>query len=120
MIYFISSLPNDSFVLATTIFKTYSEGSLKDQNIPRSKRGVKAFPDLKVRALDQTTVHKILEDVCDGVNSMKEAIAQCNDIKALQRIQQCFLKITNCESWAEACQKFPCIFSYRYHFNCYI
>ena len=112
MIYFISSLPNDSFVLATTIFKKYSEGSLKDQNVPRSKRGVKAFPDLKgsvfksFRALDQTTVHKILEEVCDGVSSIKEAIAQCNDIKALQRIQQCFLKITNCETWAEACQTF--------------
>ena len=59
------------------------------------------------RVPDQTAVHKILEEVCDDVSSIKEAIAQCNDIKALQRIQQCFLKITNCETWAEPCQKFP-------------
>ena len=39
--------------------------------------------------------------------SLKEAGVLCQDMKQLQRIQQSFMKITNCESWSAAQERFP-------------
>ncbi len=47
MVFFIASLPNESYVLAASLFEQFSNGTLKDQHVPRSKKGVKGSPDLK-------------------------------------------------------------------------
>ena len=95
------------------IFKTFSEGKLKDQTIPRSKKGIKSSPELKgstfkaFRGLDSSTIHRLLTDVLNRDLSIKEATTQCADIKALQKIQQGFLCVMNMDSWDEAKETYP-------------
>ena len=113
MIFFLSSLPNNTFSLASKIFKLYSEGQLKDQSVPRSKKGVKSFPDLKgstfkpFRGIESESVHQLMYELSECQISLKEAAVLCSDIKQLNRIQESFIKVTNCEDWCDAQERFP-------------
>lgn len=113
MIFFLSSLPKATFDLVAIIFKMYSEGALKEQSVPRSKKGVKSFPDLKgstfkpFRGIQSESVHQLMYELSEKQISLKEATVLCKDMKQLQRIQECFMKITNCESWSSAQERFP-------------
>ena len=113
MIFFLSTLPNNTFSLISNVFKLYSEGQLKDQSVPHSKKGVKAFPDLKgstfkpFRGIEAESVHQLMHELSECQISLKEAAVLCGDIKQLNRIQLSFTKITNCKNWSEAQEKFP-------------
>lgn len=39
--------------------------------------------------------------------TFKEAVSKCNDIKAMQKLRNCFLKITGCKTWEQAEEKYP-------------
>ena len=66
MIFFLASLLHDTYNVISKIFKAYAEGKLKDQTIPRSKKGIKSLPDLKgstfkvFRGLDSSVIHRSL------------------------------------------------------------
>ena len=113
MIFFLASLQNCSFREAEKIFKLYSEGNLKDQQVSGSKKGINSVLDLKAssfksfRGLDPPTVYQLLSDLSQKKYSLKEILAHCNDIKAVQKVQTSFLKVTNYESWEEASTKYP-------------
>jgi len=113
MIFFLASLPNNSFKAAENIFKLYAEGKLKDQSISRSKKGINSIPDLKgstfksFRGLDPSVVHQLLTEISSKKCSLREATVQCDDIKALQKVQGAFVKVTNCTSWEDAVNKHP-------------
>ena len=113
MIFFLSSLPKYTFALVSSVFKLYSERQLKDQAVPRSKKGVKSFPDLKgstfkpFRGIEPESLHRLMLELSELEISLKEAGVLCQDMKQLQRIQQSFMKITNCESWSAAQERFP-------------
>ena len=91
----------------------YAEGKLKGQNVSRSNKGINSFPDLKgstfkpFRGLDSATIHDLLHRIFNKECSLKEAVSMCNDIKALQRIQSAFIKLTNSESWEHAVERYP-------------
>ena len=82
-------------------------------SIPRSKKGIKSLPDLKAstfkvfRGLDLETIHQLLTDVDNSAISIKEATTQYADIKALQKIQQGFMRVMNVSSWDEAKEMYP-------------
>lgn len=113
MIFFLAALSCESFQLLEKIYSSYSEGKLKNQVVSRSKKGINSFPDLKgstfkpFRGLDQNTVHELLQQIQRRESSIKEAVSQCNDIKALQKIQASFLKVTNADDWEDAVAKYP-------------
>ena len=113
MIFFLSSLPCDTYNIVSKIFKAHAEGKLKDQVIPISRKGIKSMPDLKgstfkvFRALDFSVLHRLLKDVMDNNLSIKEATVQCNDIKSIQKIQQGFIRAMNMQSWDEATEIYP-------------
>lgn len=113
MIFFLSSLPNNTFTLVSSIYKQFSEGRLKDQSVPRSKKGVKSFPDLKgstfkpFRGIEPDKVHQLMLELSEKKISLKEAGVLCHDMKQMQRIQHSFMKIVNSEAWSEAEEKFP-------------
>ena len=113
MIFFLSSLPCDTYNIVSKIFKAHAEGKLKDQVIPRSKKGIKSMPDLKgstfkvFRGLDFSVLHRLLQEVMDNNLSIKEAVVQCSDVKSIQKIQQGFIRAMNMQSWDEATEKYP-------------
>lgn len=113
MIFFLASLPKAAFDVVSGIFRTFAEGKLKDQTIPRSKKGIKSLPELKgsafkaFRGLDPSTIHRLLTDILNRDLSIKEATTQCADIKALQKIQHGFLRVMNMGSWDEAKEMYP-------------
>ena len=113
MIFFLASLRVSAYNIVSKIFESYSEGKLKDQNIPRSKKGIKSIPDLKgstfkpFRGLDSETFISIMTDIKDLNSSIKEATVRCNDVKKLQKIQQSFMRVVNVASWNEATELYP-------------
>ena len=113
MIYFLASLPLKSFDVLQSIYKAHSKGGLKSQVIPRSDKGIDAVLDLKgssfkaFRGLDADIIYQLLSEVDNKKSSIKEAVAKCAEIKALQKVQAAFIKFTNCEDWDEAVTKYP-------------
>ena len=87
------------------IYKYYGIGKLKGQTVSCSNKGIDSVLDLKgstfkpYRGLDFEIIHaEIEEKKC----SIKEAIDKCCDIKALNKVQAAFVKLTNCEDIDEA------------------
>ena len=113
MIFFLASLSKETYNVVSKVFKTYAEGKLNDQTIPRSKKGIKLLPDLKgstfkaFRGLDVSTIHQILTDVMNNELSIKEATVQCTDINTLQKVQQGFMHVMNVGSWSETNETYP-------------
>ena len=113
MVFFLAALKCESFQLLEKIYVLFSEGKLKNQVVSRSKKGINSFPDLKgstfkpFRGLDANTVHELLQQIQRKDSSIKEALSQCNDIKALQKIQVSFVKATNADNWEDAVAKYP-------------
>ena len=88
---FLSTLPC-TFSLVSNVFKVYSEEKLKDQSVPRSKKGVKAFPELEGStfkpfwSIDAESVRQLMFEFCECRVSLKEAAVLCSDFKHLNRI----------------------------------
>lgn len=114
MVFFLASLPNDSFSLLEEIYVKFGEGELKSQTIPRSKKGTAAKRlDLKgsqlkcLRGMEVTEVHRLLSEVNDQEISFKEMSSECVAIKNMQKVQVAFVQGTNCADWEEAVKKYP-------------
>ena len=114
MVFYLASLPNGIFKTVEKMFLLYSKGQLKGQKIPRSKKSVAAKPpDLKgsklkcLRGVDLEVGHKLLKDVVDMKSSLVELSGECSAVKQLNKIQTCFLKVTNLSSWKEANERYP-------------
>lgn len=113
MIYFLASLPTRSFHVLHSVYLAHSKGRLKGQVISRSDKGIDAVLDLKgstfkaFRGLDSDVVYQLLTEIDNKKCSVKEAISKCAEIKVLQKIQEAFIKVTNCEDWDEAVTKYP-------------
>lgn len=114
LIFFLATLPCNSFKVARSIFQMYSNGKVKGQKVPKSKKNVQAKPlDLKgsnfrcLRGVAEDAVHSLLVDVKNRKLSLQELSSQCQSMKQLSRIQAGFMKATNCSSWDEAEEKYP-------------
>ena len=113
MIFFLATLPNETFVILSSIFKKYLNGEFGYQNVPRSKKGIKSSLDLKgstfkpFRALDISTIHELLLKIEDETMTIKEAMMQCGDIKKLHKIQQAFVKGMELDTWEKAVEVYP-------------
>ena len=114
LIFYLASLPSSSFKAVSTIFDKFSKGTLKGQKVPRAKKGVTSKPlDLKgsnfrcLRGIPESSVEQFLLEVSNCSISLQELAIQCADVKILCKIQQGFMKVTNCATWEDATQKFP-------------
>lgn len=114
MMFYLSSLPEDTFVILSKIFEMFSDADLKGQHVPRSKKGTTAkLPDLKgsqfkcLRNIEKDMVHTLLEEVSERKMSMKELSSECASIKLINKVQAAFVKGTNCTDWEDAVSKFP-------------
>lgn len=114
MVFFLASLPCEAYQALTTIYQKFSNGSLKGQHIPRSKKGTLAKPpDLKgskfkgLRGVADDVVCHLLREVADEDITLDEMSSECTAIKQIQKVQSAFIKGTNSCSWAEAKEKYP-------------
>jgi len=114
MIFYPTSLSGDAYNAVTTIYKRFSEGDLKGQHIPRSKKGTLAKPpDLKgskfkcLRGITEDEVCRLKGEVADKKISLNEMNSKCSSLKQLQKVQSAFIKGTNSSSWAEAQENYP-------------
>lgn len=114
MIFFLASLSCEAYNYFTTIYQMFSEGRLKGQHVPRSKKGTLAkSPDLKgskfksLRGVSDEDVCRLLLELSEGKLTLTEMISECTSIKQLQKVQSAFLRGTNCNSWDEAVTTYP-------------
>ncbi len=112
--FFLASLLCEAYKTLTTIYEKDSEGGLKGQHIPRSKKGTLAKPpDLKgikfkcLRGIAEDVVRRLLDEVAEERISLIEMNSECTSIKQIQKVQSAFIKGTNSSSWEEAKQKYP-------------
>lgn len=110
MIFYLSSLPNQSFDVLKQVY--YAE--LKSQSVPRSKKGtIGKHLDLKgnqfkcLRGLEVPEVHRLLIELKNSKISLKEMGNECATIKQMQKVQVAFIRGTNCKNWDEPCERFP-------------
>ena len=114
MIFFLASLPSHSYNKLCEVYKKFSEGTLKGQHIPRSKKGTLSKPpDLKgskfkcLRGVPLQDVSRLLLELSEETISLAELSSECNSIKQLQKVQAAFMKGTNTSTWEECQQKYP-------------
>ena len=78
-------------------------------SIPRSKKGIK-FESIYIQSVPRIRLgnYPPIINICRHRDiSIKEATTQCADIKALQKIQQGFMRVMNVSSWDEAKEMYP-------------
>ena len=113
MIFHLAMLPAGIFGTVRVIFDKYSKGLLKGQKLPWLKKATPKALELKgsnfkcLRGIKTSNAHSLLKEVSDGSMSFSEFQGQCQTVKQLCKIQTAFAKATHCESWDEACEKFP-------------
>ena len=114
MVFYLASLPMETFRLLEQIYKKFNNADLKSQIVPRSKKGtVTKKLDLKgsqfkcLRGVEMSEVRRLLLEVSDSVISLKEMSSECIAIKHLHKVQAAFVQGTNCTDWNEAREKFP-------------
>ena len=110
-VFFLASLPKETFTVAKQVFELYSMGEIKGQSAKRGTLGKKI--DLKgsnfkhARGLDMTLVHQLLCEVASQEKSIAEMTAECVKVKRLRDLQQSFMLQTGSSSWEEATSKYP-------------
>jgi hypothetical protein len=114
MIFFLASLPKESFDLVKNIYKKFVDVELKSQTVPRAKKGTTAKQlDLKgsqfkcLRGIEVSNVHRLLVEVSDCTISLREMGSECTALKLMQKVQSAFVRGTNSETWEMACDNFP-------------
>lgn len=114
MIYFLASLPKESFDVVKIIYTKFVNAELKSQTVPRSKKGTTAkLLDLKgsqfkcLRGIELPDVHRLLAEVSNCDITLKEMSSECTSLKLMQKVQLAFIRGTNCSTWKMACEKFP-------------
>ena len=110
-VFFLASLPKETFAVAEKVFNLFSTGEIKGQSAKRGTLGRKL--DLKgsnfkhVRGLDASTIHQILCEVMSKDKSIPEMTAECIKVKRMRDLQQSFILQTGSSSWEEATLKYP-------------
>ena len=110
-IFYLASLPSDTYQLLEKVFSMFAEGSIKGQNCPRGSIGKKL--DLKgcnfkpLRGLDVPTINSLLERLTREELSIAEMTRECRKIKILRDLQKAFIEETGVQTWEEAEDKFP-------------
>ena len=114
MVFYLASLPRETFFLIKQIYSKFVSAELKAQQVPRCKKGTVAKPlDLKgsqfkcLRGIDLPDVHRLLDEVKSNTISLKEMSSECMSIKQIQKVQLAFIRGTNTHNWSEACEQFP-------------
>ena len=116
MVFHLAALPAHTFAIIRSIFHLHSQGQIKGQKLPRSKKTPPKPLHLKgsnfkcLRGIEPSVAESLLSEVVDGQLSFSKLPIQCQAIKQLgriTRIQAAFIKATNCETWDEAQDKFP-------------
>ena len=113
MIFHLAMLPAPVYCTVRVIFDKYSKGLLKGQKLPRSKKSPSKALELKgsnlkcLRGIETSTAHSLLKEVSEGSLSFTELQSQCQTVKQLCKIQAAFMKATHCETWDDACKKYP-------------
>lgn len=109
--FFLASLPKDTFAVAERVFELYSTGEIKGQTAKRGTLGKKL--DLKgsnfkqARGVEVTILHELLCEVASQEKTISELTAECVKVKRLRDLQHAFVVQTGSESWEEAKQKCP-------------
>ena len=49
-----------------------------------------------------------MADISSKKLTFREAVSKCSDIKAIQKVRNCFMKVTGCKTWEQAEEKYPC------------
>ena len=107
-VFFLASLPKETFAVAEKVFNLFSTGEIKGQSAKRGTLGRKL--DLKgsnfkhVRGLDASTIHQVLCEVMSKDKSIPEMTAECIKVKRMRDLQQSFILQS---SWEEATSKYP-------------
>jgi len=110
-VFFLASLPKETFTVAEKVFNLFSTGQLKGQSAKRGTLGRKL--DLKgsnfkhVQGLDTPTIHQLLCEVVSEEKSIPEMTAECIRIKRMRDVQQSFILQTGSSSWEAATLKYP-------------
>lgn len=110
-VFFLASLPKETFSAAEEVFNLYSMGEIKGQVVKRGTLGRKQ--DLKgsnfkqARGLDVAVIHQLLGEVVSKEKSIAEMVAECVKVKRLRDVQHTFVIQTGSSSWEEASQKYP-------------
>ena len=110
-IYFLASLPKETYNIAMRVFDSYSIGQLKDQTAKRGTLGQKL--DLKgnnfkpLRGLEIEVVNKLLISVESKEISIGEMAKQAKKTKNLKGVQKKFIELTGVSTWEEAQMLFP-------------
>ena len=110
-VFFLASLPKDTFTVAEKVFELYSTGEIKGQAAKRGTLGKKL--DLKgsnfkhARGVDAMILHELLCEVASQEKTISEMTAECVKVKRLRDLQHTFVVQTGSESWEEAKQKYP-------------
>lgn len=114
MVFYLASLPKESFEALKLIYHMFMDAELKSQSVPRSKKGTTAKQlDLKgsqfkcLRGLEVLEVHRLLVELKNSKLSLKEMSCECATMKQVQKVQAAFIRGTNCKNWTDACDKFP-------------
>lgn len=114
MIFYLASLPDNSFNALKEIFSLFSKGKLKEQTVSHSKKGTASKPpDLKasnfkcLRGIELSVVNRLLMELKGKQISLREMSSECGSIKQLHKVQKAFVKGTNSSSWEDAQQKWP-------------
>ena len=109
--YYLSSLPCDTYKLLEKVFSMFTEGNVKGQNCPRGSVGKKL--DLKgcnfkpMRGLDMSTIASLMERMTEKELSIAEMTKECKKRKILRELQKAFVDETGVKTWEEAEEKFP-------------
>ena len=109
--FFLASLPKDTFAVGERVFELYSIGEIKGQTTKRGTLGKKL--DLKssnfkqARGVDVIILHELLCEVASKEKTISELMAECVKVKRLRDLQHAFVVQTGSESWEEAKQKYP-------------
>jgi len=59
------------------------------------------------RGLDQETLCQLMAGISSKALTFREAVSKCSDIKAIQKVRSCFMKVTGCKTWEQAEDKYP-------------
>lgn len=114
MVYFLSSLPGEEYVIVQDIFEKYESCNIKDQKLSRTQRGLvncrldcKGFNFKPLRGVVQSERKIILEKISNEELSFIEMAESCKRLKQLTEVKSHFMRYLNIKSWEVAEEKYP-------------
>ena len=110
-IFFQATLAKPVWDMAVQVMDLFEQGRLKGQKINlgslRSKPEFKQHHLIAIRTLPISDQIQILEQVINKEVTLSDMKAILADTKNMQVLKTSFSKLTNCDSWENATQKYP-------------